>query len=116
MLDLYNKKYDRQTLKDNIYDVKLIDILKTQSLDITFVVRYILNNKYQITKEDEKITTETVLKYQPHLNLPQLILAINTYDDDDDSVDDFETVSRRDNWKGYINTFESMSTNLPDAN
>lgn len=96
MLDLYNKKYDRQTLKDNIYNVSLIDILKTQTLDVTFVVRYILNNKYQITKEDEKITTETVLKYQPHLTLPQLILGINTYDDDDDSVADFETVSRRD--------------------
>lgn len=116
MLDLYNKKYDRQTLKDNIYNVNLIDILKTQTLDVTFVVRYILNNKYQLSKEDNKITTDTVLKYQPHLTFPQLIIGINSYDDDDDSVDDFETVSRRNNWKTYINTFESISTNLPDAN
>ena len=43
MLDLYNKKYDRQTLKENIYAVKLVDILKTQTLDVTFIVRYILN-------------------------------------------------------------------------
>jgi hypothetical protein len=116
MLDLYNKKYDRQTLKDNIYNVNLIDILKTQKLDVTFVVRYILNNKYQLSKEDDTITTETVLKYQPHLTLPQLIVEINAYDDDDDSVDDFETVSRRTNWQSYINTFESMSTNVPEAN
>jgi hypothetical protein len=116
MLDLYNNKYNRQTLKDNIYAVKLLDILKTQTLDASFVVRYILNNKYQFTKEDEKITNETVLKYQPHLTLSQLIFAINAYDDDDDSVDDFETVSRRNNWQSYINTFESMSTKAPDAN
>ena len=32
MLDLYNNKYDRVTLKQNIYAVKLIDILKTQIL------------------------------------------------------------------------------------
>jgi len=41
MLDLYNNKYDRKTLKDNIYAVKLIDILKTQTIDVTFAVRYI---------------------------------------------------------------------------
>lgn len=43
MLDLYNYKYDRQTLKDNIYSVKLIDIVKTQTIDVDFVVRYILH-------------------------------------------------------------------------
>ena len=42
MLDLYNKKYTRETLKKYIYSVRLIDILKTQKLDVTFIVRYIL--------------------------------------------------------------------------
>ena len=32
MIDLYNNKFDRKTLKDNIYAVKLIDILKTQTI------------------------------------------------------------------------------------
>ena len=41
MIDLYNNKYDRETLKQNIYAVKLIDILKTQTIDVSFVVRYI---------------------------------------------------------------------------
>ena len=53
MLDLYNNKYDRQTLKDNIYAVKLLDILKTQVIDVSFAVRYILNTK---DKRDVKST------------------------------------------------------------
>jgi hypothetical protein len=97
MLDLYNKKYDRQTLKDNIYAVKLIDILKTQTLDVTFVVRYILNSKYQLHDEDQTITPEIVLKYQPHIPSKSLIQEITYYNSDDDSVDDFETVSNREN-------------------
>ena len=95
MLDLYNNKYDRQTLKDNIYAVKLIDILKTQTLDVTFIVRYILNSKYQLDDEDQIITTEMVIKYQPHISLKNLIKEITYYNSDDDSVDDFETVSNR---------------------
>jgi hypothetical protein len=95
MIDLYNKQYNRQTLKEYIYAVNLLDILKTQKLDVTFVVRYILNNKYQLTQEEENITIDTVLKYQKHIVLPDLICAINNYDEDDDSIDDFETVSRK---------------------
>jgi hypothetical protein len=96
MLDLYNNKYDRQTLKDNIYAVKLLDILKTQTLDVTFVVRYILNSKYQLDDEDQIITREMVLKYQPHISMKKLMQEIAYYNSDDDSVDDFETVSNRD--------------------
>ena len=55
MLDLYNNKYDRKVLKENIYSVKLTDILKTQILDITFIVRYILSDLYQLTEEDKSI-------------------------------------------------------------
>jgi hypothetical protein len=52
MLDLYNKKYDRETLKKHIYEVKLIDILKTQTIDVSFATKYILNRKYQLLKEE----------------------------------------------------------------
>jgi len=86
MLDLYNNKYDRQTLKDNIYAVKLIDILKTQTLDVTFVVRYILNDKYQIDTEDELITLKMVLQYQPHITLNELKRGLIFYESDDDSI------------------------------
>ena len=95
MIDLYNNKYDRQTLKDNIYAVKLIDILKTQNIDVTFTVRYILNKNYQFHEEDEKITTYDVLFYQPHITKNSLIKEMLNYDSDDDSIDDFETVANR---------------------
>lgn len=94
MLDLYNNKYDRKTLKENIYAVKLIDILKTQIIDVTFAVRYILNKKYQFNDEDN-LTSPDVLKYQPHITYEQLQKCLNDYESDDDSVDDFETVSNR---------------------
>ena len=92
MLDLYNNKYDRNTLKENIYAVKLIDILKTQTIDVKFAVRYILNKKYQIHKEDN-ITSPLVLKYQPHIKYEELQKALLDYESDDDSVDNFEIIS-----------------------
>jgi hypothetical protein len=95
MLDLYNNKYDRNTLKEYIYAVKLIDILKTQIIDITFAVRYILNNKYSFCEEDDLITPKTVLFYQPHINKDELEKCLIFYDSDDDSVDDFETISNK---------------------
>jgi hypothetical protein len=95
MLDLYNNKYDRQTLKDNIYAVKLLDILKTQIIDVTFAVRYILNKNYQLDEEDN-ITAPIVLKYQTHITFDELQKALYEYESDDDSVTDFETVANRD--------------------
>ena len=95
MLDLYNNKYDRQTLKENIYAISLIDVLKTQKIDVTFAVRYILNKKYQINEEDEMITAPFVLKYQPHIKYDELQKELNDYESDDDSIDNFETVSNR---------------------
>ena len=95
MLDLYNNKYDRQTLKENIYTVKLIDILKTQTLDTEFIVRYILSDLYQIHKEDMKINVNTVMKYQPHINKEELSKAIIDYDSDDDSFEDFQSFAER---------------------
>jgi len=86
MLDLYNNKYDRQTLKDNIYTLNLLDILKTQKLDNTFVVRYILNEKYQLTEEEQKITIKMVLHYQKHLNYKQLYDTFLENISDHDSV------------------------------
>ena len=95
MLDLYNKQYSRETLKKYIYGVRLVDILKTQKLDITFIVRYILNPKYQLNEVDEYINVDTVLIYQKHIDRKQLNEAIMEYNSDDDSVEDFETVSKK---------------------
>lgn len=92
MLDLYNNKYDRETLKANIFSVKLIDILKTQRLDVSFVVRYILQKKYWLVREDA-VTVFEVIKFQPHLMYDDIVKEMNEYDNDDDSIVDFETVS-----------------------
>ena len=95
MIDLYNNKYDRNALKENIYAVKLIDILKTQTLDIYFIVRYILSDLYQIHDDDKKIDVETILNNQPHIKRDELLLALIDYNSDDDSIEDFESFSER---------------------
>ena len=95
MIDLYNNKYDREILKQNIYAVKLLDILKTQTIDISFAVRYILNESYQLHKDDTMITVNDVLFYQPHISKSSLLFELFTYSSDDDSIDDFETVSNK---------------------
>ena len=90
MFDLSKNKYDRETLKKYIYLFNLLDILKTQYLDYTFVVRYILNIKYQFTEEEQLITIDDVLRYQPHLNKEILEKEYLIYMDDDDSVLGFD--------------------------
>jgi len=94
-LDLYKNKYDRETLKKNIYALKLIDILKTQTIDHTFAVRYILNTKYQLHADDMKITPKMVIHYQPHIKNHILRSTLIMYDSDDDSIEDFETISKK---------------------
>jgi hypothetical protein len=69
--------------------------LKTQKLDITFIVRYILNNLYQLTDEDKSINIDMVLKFQTHIQAAKLLAALKNYNSDDDSVEDFETYSKR---------------------
>ena len=95
MLDLYNNKYDRETLKQYIYAVKLIDIIKTQTIDVKFAVRYILNEKYQL-HEDDNITAPMVLQYQPHITYQELQNELMNYESDDDSINlDFEDYANK---------------------
>jgi len=95
MLDLKNNKYDLTILKENIYALSLIEILETQHLTPDFILKYILNPKYQLTSEEENISLIHVFLHQPHL--------INTSLLDDciqgikkvDSFEDFESFSNR---------------------
>ena len=91
MLDLYNNQYDRETLKAHIYEVKLMDVLKTQTLDVFFIVRYILSDLYQLEKEDKLINVDTVMQYQPHIDKELLQRELENYDSDDDSFGDFQS-------------------------
>lgn len=95
MLDLYNKKYDMKTLKEHIYELQLMDILKTQVLELNFIVRYILSDLYQLSDQDKLIDIDTVIKLQPHIDRCELILALEDYNSDDDSIADFQTYSER---------------------
>jgi hypothetical protein len=95
MLDLNNNQYDMTVLKENIYAHNLWDILKTQVLTRDFCVKYILNKNYQMSKEEEKITFQDVLRLQPHLEKRELLIGIVNYKYEDDSYEDFESVSNR---------------------
>ena len=95
MLDLYNKQYSREDLKKNIYAVNLVDIIKTQKLNSSFIVRYILNKKYQFTEEEKKITIDMIVQFQPHITKKIIQIETCLYNSDDDSVEDFEEVSTK---------------------
>jgi hypothetical protein len=94
MLDLYNKKYSREELKNNIYSIKLIDIVKTQKIDVSFAVKYLLNKKYQF-HNDDLVNTDMILKYQPHITKFQLKNEILNYDSENDSIENFEVISEK---------------------
>ena len=97
MLDLYNKQYDQQTLKEHIFAVSLWDILKTQKLTCDFCVKYILNKNYQLEKIYETITIHDVIKLQSHISKSDLLVGIANYSPDDDSYEDFESFANRHN-------------------
>jgi hypothetical protein len=95
MLDLFNKQYSRQILKDHIYAVDFFDLLRTQKIDATFAVRYLLNKNYDLDDKYKILTPELILRMQPHIKIEDLHNEILNYDSDDDSVTDFETVSKK---------------------
>ena len=66
-LDLLNNKYSMEVLKQHIFVLNLIDILKTQHLTGEFVNDFILNKDFQLTEEEQNLTIKDVLLYQPHL-------------------------------------------------
>lgn len=96
MLDLYNNKYNMDILKKHIYGLNLIDILKTQKIDVTFAAKYILNKKYQLTPDEEdNINVDFVIQLQPHISKHLLVKELLLYDSDDDSIDNFEIISNK---------------------
>lgn len=96
-INLYEKQYDLKILKANIYKLNFFDILKTQKLTPQFLAKYILNKKYQMTPDEEKISIEYVLLAQPHINRLNLVNELINYDSDDDSYEDFYTYFTKNN-------------------
>lgn len=66
-LDLLNNKYNMEVLKQYIFALNLIDILKTQHLTSEFVIDFILNKDFQLTEEENNLTIKDIFLYQPHL-------------------------------------------------
>uniref|UniRef100_A0A6C0LK80 Uncharacterized protein n=1 Tax=viral metagenome TaxID=1070528 RepID=A0A6C0LK80_9ZZZZ len=87
-IDLNKNKYSEVVLKQNIYKLNLFDILKTQRLSARFVVRYILNNCYKLTKEEEQINVEVVLMHQPHVKHYEIANEQFIYDSCDSEIED----------------------------
>jgi hypothetical protein len=87
------KQHDREYLKKNIYLLNLVNIVKTQKVDASFAVKYLLNKKYQLADDEKLITPKMILFYQPHIKKEELLNEMILYDSDEDSIDDFETVS-----------------------
>ena len=94
MLDLYVNKYDMATLTKNIYAISLIDILKTQTITEDFAFNYILNKKYQLTKEEEDINFTTVFYFQPHLINSNLFVRCLLNEEKKDDWNEFELCSK----------------------
>ena len=69
MLTEHNIEYSNKEkeLITNIYEIDLLETLRKETLSFNFVLHYILNEKYQITRKEKDITVETVMAYQPHL-------------------------------------------------
>jgi hypothetical protein len=99
--DLYKNQYDYETLKANIYAVSLMDVLKTQTLNADFCVKYILNKNFQFSDEEKLINIATVKKYQTHLSEVELLNSIIKVNKKImmgqriDSVEDFESYMNR---------------------
>jgi hypothetical protein len=84
LLDLKNNKYSMDVLRENIYAIGLFEILNTQTITEEFAVNYILNERFQLSDDEEKITMEYVLKMQPHLSKEKLLrlYVLGPFDED----------------------------------
>ena len=95
MIDLYKNQYDEKTLKDHIFSISLIDILKTQKISSDFAFTYLLNKDFQLTKEEEDLTINDILFYQPHLKESNLLDLVRIGIRRKDSFEDFQTFSEK---------------------
>lgn len=87
VLDLKNKKYEMVILKKYIYSLDLVEVLQTQVLTKEFVLNYILNKDFQLTKEENNISLEDVLYFQPHLLKSDLLDILNNNNKRNSSFD-----------------------------
>ena len=61
--------------------------MKTQNLDVSFILQYILNPKYQLCDNEKTITNKMILQYQRHITENDLNDRLFHYVSDNDSID-----------------------------
>jgi len=67
--DLYKRQYSIDVLEQNIYNLSLKPLLKTQKLTAEFCIKYILTtDDYADCYEDTLLDLYDVLRFQPHLS------------------------------------------------
>lgn len=71
-LDLYSYIFPLTILEKNIDNLDLKTLIKTQTLSYDFIIKYILNEEYQITPEEKTIDIYDVVYNQPHININEL--------------------------------------------
>ena len=75
--DLRKQKYPMEILIKNIDHLSISTLLRWQRLDADFCIKYILNEDYQSVEEKYKVTSEYILKRQPHLTHQDLEKNVN---------------------------------------
>ena len=83
-ISFYNDAYSAYTILAFQKQIEMARITK----------KIALNKKYDLHDKYELITPELIIRLQPHIKIHDLRNEILNYESDDDSVTDFDTVSR----------------------
>lgn len=76
-IDLYSYKFPINILENNINNLDLLTLTKTQDLTYDFIIKYVLNEEYQITPEEKTIDIYDVVNNQKHIKLEKLKKKLN---------------------------------------
>jgi hypothetical protein len=71
-IDLYSNTFPLDVLEKNIDKLDLKTLIKTQKLSYDFIIKYILNEEYQITPEEKTIDIYDVIYNQSHIDIEEL--------------------------------------------
>jgi hypothetical protein len=70
--NLYSYTFPLDILEKNIDSLDLRTLIKTQHLTYEFIIKFILNEEYQITPEEKTIDMYDVVYNQPHIDIDEL--------------------------------------------
>jgi len=71
-IDLYSHTFPIDILEKNIDSLDLLTLIKTQNLTYDFIIKYVLNEEFQITAEEKTIDIYDVVRCQQHIDINEL--------------------------------------------